>query len=292
MDSTLPYLRTQTELLTEAKVKTKLASTNRWSDVEYYTALNEILMSWADKVQLPRVYTITAGFLASEFEYDLPSYIRPPIYPELLRRLPYREYMVESSTSRWQEVTGFDVSPNSTGGLTLRIYAPPRTGEAQIVWYAPNSRVPTNLPVTSGSTAADATTVLISTAIDIDDTGYVKIDAEYMSYSGVTRGASTTTLLNVVRDLHGSAAAVHNTGATVTWCVAFDDVRLMQQLFNQWRSYMPAYMLQDGGVHETERYEKQMSFYEQQAANFWATYKPHRRTSGMSLSSKALVLRG
>lgn len=294
MDSTLPYLRTQAELLTEVKVKTRLGSPAKWSDTEYYTALNEIIMSWADKVQLPHVYTISDGFLAGEFEYDLPSYIRPPIFPELLRRLPYRDFLVESTTTRWQEVTGFDVSPNSSGGLTLRLYAPPRAGEAQIVWYAPNSRVPLDLAACDlfSGVSTSATTLTIDAVVDVDDVGYVKINTEWIGYAGVTRGSATTTLNNLVRGVNGTTAATHQTNDDVFWGVGFDDVRLMKLLHDQWRAYMAAYFLQDGSVHETERYEKQMGFYEQAAVNFWPTYKPHRRTYNMTLGSKALVLRG
>jgi hypothetical protein len=291
MDTTIPYLRTQTELLTEMKVKARLGSTGRWTDAEYYSALNDILYTWADHVKLPRVYTITDGFQASEFGYDLPVYIRPPIIAQLSRRKPYYEYQIESTTSTWQEAPGYAVEPNDSGGLTLRLFSPPRSVEARVLYFAPNSRVPLTLPVTSGSTSSTATSVLLSTVVDCDEVGTIKINSELMHYSGKDVTTSTTTLNNLVRALSGTVAATHDTGSTVTWCIGMDTMSLQSLLFNQWRSAMAQYYIMDGGTHEISRYEKALGYYDQQAANYFATYKPQRPKPGLGLNQKAFGLR-
>jgi hypothetical protein len=290
MDATIPYLRTQSELLTEIKAKTRLGATARWDDDQYYYALNEILYTWADHVKLPRIYTITDGFQASEYGYDLPAYIRPPVIPQLLRRKPYHEYQIESTTSSWQEPPGYEVEPNATGGLTLRLFAPPRSVEARVLYFAPNSRVPLTLPTSSGEIMADAVDLALDDVVDVDDVGTVKIDGEYISYSGIERTLSTTVLLNLVRGLNGSAAATHE-DATVNWCVGMDTMSLQGLLFNQWRSFMAAYFIQDGGTHEISRYEKALGYYDQMAANYFATYKPQRPKPGLGLNQKAFGLR-
>jgi hypothetical protein len=291
MDTAIPYLRTQAELLTEVKVLTRLGSTGRWSDAEYYNALNQVLYTWANHVKLPFIYTITGGWLAHDFDYALPSYVRPPIFPQLLRSVPHDDWVIDSLTNTWQDVQGWELEPDGSGGQVLRLFAPPRVQDARVLFYAPNSRVPLTLPVTSGSTAADATTVLLSTVVDIDDVGFVKIDSEYMSYAGVTRGTATTTLLNVVHALKGSTAAIHNTGAAVTWCVGMDTLALQSLLFAQWRAVLHEFYIQDGGTHETERHEKAMGYYGQMAVNFWPTYKPVRKRHGVTLNRKAFILR-
>lgn len=291
MDVSIPYLRSQADLLTEIKVKTRLGSTARWSDAEYYNALNEVLYTWAEQVKLPHIYTITDGWLANEYEYALPSYIRPPIFPEMLRRVPHVDYVTNSLTTRWQELPGWELLSDGAGGQVIRLSAPPRTMEAQVGFYAPNSRVPLTIPVTSGSTSATATTMLISTAIDIDDVGYVKCEAEWIGYAGVTRGATTTTLNNLVRALYGTTAAIHNTASSVTWGVAMDDMRLLKLLFDQWKSYLHAYFIQDGGTHEVSRHEKGMGYYDSLALMFWPTYRPKRQASGIKLNHKVFAIR-
>lgn len=291
MDITVPYLRGQDKLLAEIKVLVRDPDTDRWSDAEYYAALNQALMTWGDKVKFPRVYTISGGWQADTYEYALANYMRPPYYPELKRRVPYTEFEVESSTERWQDVPGWEVVSDGSGGQVLRLYAPPRSVEGQVTYYAPNSRVPTTIPTTSSSTSSTATSLTLGSAIDIDDVGYILCEAEWISYAGVTRAAATTTLNNLVHGLNGTTAATHNSGSNVYWGVAADDLRLYKLLMDQWRSYLHAYYLQDGGTHETSRHEKAMGFYEQLATNFWAEYHPHRRASNISLNRKVFMFR-
>jgi hypothetical protein len=291
MDTTIPYLRSQSDLLTEIKVLVRHSSGTRWSDAEYYTALNSVLYTWADNVKMPFLYTITNGWVASDYDYALPSYIRPPIFPQLLRRIPYYEYEVESTTSSWQDVIGWELEPDGDGGQVLRLFAAPRSDEARVGFFAPNSRVPTTIPTTSGSTASSATSVTLESAVEVDDVGFIKIGAEWMSYAGVDRGASTTTLNNLNRALNGTTAATHNTSSNVLWGVGMDTLSLQKLLFDQWRSFLHAYFIQDGGTHEIGRHEKGLGYYEQLATNFWPTYRPQRKRPRLTLSRKALLLR-
>jgi hypothetical protein len=291
MDIVIPYLRSQSDLLTELGVKVRDASHARWTSAEKYTALNEVLMSWAEKVKLPHVYTITGGWVAGTYEYALPAYVRPPIFPELLRQQPDLAYTNLGTTTNWQPVVGWELESDGAGGQIIRLYAPPRTLEGQVVFYSPNSRVPTTVPTTSGSTSSTATTMTIGSAIDVDDVGYVKCEAEWMAYYGVTRASATTTLNNLVRGLYGTTTATHNSGSSVYWGVALDDMRLHAMLLDGWKAYLHAYYLQDGGTHETGRHEKALGLYEQKMAAFWPMYSPHRKTLGLTLNQKVFALR-
>ena len=275
-----PYIRSQSDLLAELNVLVRDGSNTRWTAAEKYAALNQVLMTWAELVKLEHIYTISGGWQAATYEYALPSYVRPPIYPELLRRVPDIAYTVLGVTTKWQDVPGWELVSDGNGGQVIRLSAPPRTLDGQVAFYSPNSRVPTTIPVTSGSTSSTATTMLISTAIDIDDVGYIKCESEYIAYYGVTRGASTTTLNNLIRGLNGSTAATHAGGSSVYWCVGVDDLRLWRLLFDQWKSSLAELFLQDGGTHERAAYQQNLGFYSQLAANFWAGYSPKRRSSG------------
>lgn len=286
MDSTTPYYRTQTELLADIEALLRDSSNNRWSEAEIYRAINQALMTWHDYVKLERTYTITDGWQANTYEYTLPAYVRPPIYPEMRRSVPYFEYALESATRRWQEIPGWELVGNQ-----LRVYAPPRTQDAQIVFYAPNSRVPLTIPTTNAQIDSDDTSVTMGSAVDIDDVGAVKINAEYIGYMGVTRAASTTTLLNLTRALNGSTAATHNSSSNVTWCIGVDTMSLYELLYNQVRAILMSLPLSDGGVHERSIYEKMLGYYQQLATAYWPTYSPQRRTPRLTLSRRALAYR-
>jgi hypothetical protein len=290
---TIAYLRPQNDLLTEIKAKTRLGSTARWTDTEYKYALNEILMVWSDKVKFPHIYTITDGWQASDYDYALPRYVRPPIYPQLKRQMPYYDYAVESATHTWQDVPGYELEPDGSGGHVLRLFSPPRNVDARVIYYAPNSRVPTadTAPTTSGSTSSTATTMTIGSAVDVDDVGHIKVNAEYMAYTISERNASTTVLTLTERALYGSTAATHNTASSVYWCVAADTLSLYANLFDCWKAYLHAYFLQDGGTKEVARHEKALGLYEQKMANFLATYSPQRRRGGLTLNRKSFAFR-
>src|SRR5690606_15305630 len=115
-------------------------------------------------------------------------YVRPPIFPQLLRHIPYTEYVIESRTATWQDIPGWELEPDGEGGNVLRLHAPPRTVEGRVLYYAPNSRVPITIPTTSAGINADDISVTLGSAVDVDDVGFIKIDAEWISYQGVTRG--------------------------------------------------------------------------------------------------------
>lgn len=292
MDTTIPYLRTQGSLLDELRIKVRGDEGERWDNpLEYYTALNEVLYVWADQVKMPHVYTIPGGYLASIYEYTLPNYLRPPFYPELLRRVPYYDYTVESLTERWQPAPGWEVVGNGAGGQVLRLYSPPRNVEGQVGFYSPNSRVPVTIPETSGSTSSTATTMTLGSAVDVDEVGHVKVDSEILAYYGVTYNASTTVLNNLIRGLNGTTAATHDTAREVQWCIGVDTPALWGLLFDMWKSRLHAYYMQDGGTHETGRHEKGMGYYDQKEINFWARYKPRRQSQDITLNQKAFALR-
>lgn len=282
------YLRSQTELLAEMEARLRDTSNARWSDAEIYQALNDALDTWYGKVAAPHLYTVPGGWLASTFTYSLPAYLRPPLYPEVERPIPYDHEIDVATTYTWVPVSAV-TEPDGSGGLTLRLLQPPHNLDGRIRWYAPNSRVPTTLPTTSGSTADTATSMTLGSAVDVEDAGYVKVGSEWIAYAGVTRNASTTVLNNLVRGLYGTTAATHNTGASVAWGVAVDDRRLWQQLRDQTQANCYRMEIGDGSVHETSRYEQYMNYYQTRADQFWPTYAPVRPAPRLVPNRKVFV---
>src|SRR5690606_22466861 len=98
--------------------------------------------------------------------------------------------------------------------------------------------VPATPPTTTDDPlAADATSVTVDAAVDVEDVGYLKIGAEWMHYAGITRAASTTTLNNLTRGINGTTAASHASETTVYWGIAMPVRTLWNQLYygTRWR---------------------------------------------------------
>jgi hypothetical protein len=99
-----------------------------------------------------------------------------------------------------------------------------------------------------------------------------------MQYAGVTEGASTLTLTNLVRGVNGTTAASHTAPATVYWGIAMDDNGLWRQLLDQARAHLMEYWLSNPSSREVGHYEKQMVFFQQRADAFWRRYTSGRQT--------------
>jgi hypothetical protein len=293
-NTALPYLRKQSTLLAEFKTKLRVTGvTPRWSNAEFYLGMNEAIETWNEMVRVPYWYDLPDGFAAGTDHYTLPAYIRPPVRIEVRRPIPFNNWGVEGSDYEWTEIGG-RIEPDGEGGQVLRTYSPTKSLEGRIGFYAPNSVLPytTTLPVTSGSTSASATSVLLSTVVEpIQDVGHIEIGSEKIAYFGVTRGTATTTLNGLVRGLYGTTAAIHNTASTVEWCVAVDDLALYTQLFNYTAYVLHRTFQVAGGTQERENHQKMMLFHKGEADAFWQGYTPQRPKPRMVLGRRKFALR-
>jgi len=270
----VPYLRSQTALLADIEARVRDTANSRWSEVEIYNAINDALQTWQQRVRVPHLYTLSNGLSATDYEYALPAYIHPPIVVQVQRTHPTTIAidLSDTTTYTWQDLPGWEYEPDGSGGMKLRLTYPPYDLDARVIWYAPNSRIPTTIPSTSGSTAADATALTLSSAVDCDETGYVFVGAEWMFYAGVTRAAGTITLNNLVRGLYGTTAALHNTSSACAWGVAAPTTALFAQLIDQAMANLHALFLVDGASKERGRHSENMMYYQQRADAYWARH--------------------
>lgn len=286
---TQPYLRSQVQILADVEAMFRDTSNARWSDAEIYRAVNRALLTWYDRVAIAHYYTISGGYSAGTYGYSLPAYVRPPVTAEAKRWVPYDDYTLDTQTAfTYVEVPSI-VEPDGSGGLVLRLVQPPRTLDGRVRWRMPNGPLPTTLPTLNADMTSSDTTLTMSGAIDVEDAGYVKIDAEWVAYAGVTRGTSTTTLNNLLRGLNGTTAATHDgTGDPddVVWGVAVDTLGLYEQLYNQVGSYLHEYFLTDGSEKERLNHEKMMGYLQQKADGFWKRYQPKMRPNKLMLSQR------
>lgn len=256
------------------------SSNERWSDANIYAAANLALSQWQGRVFVPYVYTIAGGWVAGTHEYDLPDFIDGPITPQQKHYINdwYRFTGVSDNALTWTDVLEHTVEATATGGQRLRFSYQPYEDEGRVLWWGYNGPLPTALPVTDASIDADDTSVTLTTKPVIGRSGYIKIDSEWMQYAGVTEGATTLTLTNLVRGVLGTTAASHSPGSSVTWGVAMDDNGLLRQLIDQTRAHLMEMWLSNPSSREVAHYEKQMVFYQQRADAFWRRYVSSRPT--------------
>ena len=278
----VPILRTQSEIHSLLESITQDTANERWSDARIYEALNLALSVWQGRVMIPYIYTISGGWIAGTFEYSLPDYIDGPIQPQRKRFVYDWSYWagINSEDDTWTDIEAFDVEPTATGGQTLRLHYYNYETDGRVIWWGHNGPVPAvaTLPVLNAGIDSDDTSLTLTTTPTVGRSGFIKINAEWMQYSGLTEAASTLTLTNLVRGVNGTTAASHSGSDTVTWGIALDDAGLLRQLLDQARAHMMEFYLSNSSSREVGHYEKQMVFYQQRADVFWRRYISSRKT--------------
>lgn len=268
-------LRTQLEIAQGAEYLLRDAANKRWTDAEFYRSLNQALQDWAGRVRFPMLYTIADGWITTTYEYDLPDYIEHNIQPQQ-RRFVEEYYQYPAANDTWTDMHNWHIEPNTSGGRTLRIDYLPYAGAGRIFYWAEHGPVPVTLPTLNATIDSDDTSLVLASKPTVGKVGYIKIDSEWMSYQGVTEGASTLTLTNLTRALLGTTAASHTSGTTVYWGIAADNTSLYQQLSDNVLHFLMRFWLFNMSSRESAMYEKQMLFYQDQAMKYWKRYAPRR----------------
>lgn len=277
----IPYLRSQSQLLADVRARMRDAGKARWTDPEVYAGLNEGLLHWYRRVSIPHLYTIPGGWVSGTADYSLPAYIRGHIDPQQRRYSSHWLQVsgISSEADTWVDVQGFTVEPNGSGGQTLRLDFSPATDDGRVIWWAYNGQLPTTIPTLNAELSSSATSLTLASAVDdIDDAGYIRIGSEWLHYAGVTRGASTTTLSNLLRAVNNTTAATHSSGADVLWGVGAHRPDLYNQLYDYVRGYLHGLFLTNAAEAERAHHERLSLYYTQQADMYWRRYVPNRKT--------------
>lgn len=266
----------QSELL--ADIEADLDDTNnfRWSDVNIYRALNRGVESWADKVFVPRVHSLS--LVSGQRNYDLPAYISPPFTVEL-------RGMISGGENVWRQMVTISTEPDAEWDSVLRFPFSAPTGEGRVRWWATNSVMPTSVPTLASALTSSADSLTIDATPYISDTGCVRVGRELIFYAGVTEESDNLTLSNLVRGVSGSTAAAHDVGVDVEWVVMADSPKLWEQLRSEAIGQLHAMLLHRGAKEDIGQHEKMMSFYLDRSARFWSTSgyvsaKPKRLSIG------------
>mgnify|MGYP007073181607 CR=1 FL=1 len=274
---TTPFLRAQDDMQTLIEALLRDSSNERWTALEVYQAINRALLSWWDRVKIPHMYSMPDGWDSQTYEYTLPSYIRPPLQPQLQRTMPvhYPTIVDSTTTSTWVDINAYEVHPATDGTLELQLEQLPYNEPGRIIWWGRQGPVPaiSTLPALNANIDADDTSLVLDTAaLEVEDAGYVKIDEEWIAYAGLTRGATTTTLSNLLRGMYDTTATSHTSSTTVYWGIAADSVGLFGQLQDQTMFHLHELFMTDASARERSHHGVMMKLYMDKADNFWKTY--------------------
>jgi len=257
--------KTQLELSDELAARLRDPTNTRWTAVEKYRAINHAIASWGNKVLIPFIYT-PSDWTYNTRQYTLPYYVHEPI----------QVFWKSNATSPiWKEFVAFNVLPEAGAGTNLTFEFYPYPSQARVIWWGRNSEVPTTIPTISGSNLTNTgTAVTVNAVVGCADSGFVKIESEWIQYADVTRGSATTGLNNLVRGCFGTSAATHNTGVSVYWGLAVHRQDLYEQLLAECMAYLHQLFLNLAAATEKETYQWNMRYWKQQADDFWVTYYP------------------
>lgn len=288
----VPFLETQVDVLTQVRQRIRDTANRRWTQTEVYNAINDGLRKWQTRVLIPFVYTLTDGLDFATYTYALPWYVVPPLNVEFRRLIYLDGLQVQFSDVEYtyQEVPAWRLEPDGSGGQVLRLEISPFDADARVIWWAVNGPVPLTVPTLSANiTTTTATTCTIAATPIIGNAGYVKIDSEWMQYSGYTQTSSTTTLQNLVRGVNGTTAATHTSATSVYWGIAAHRLDLFTQLYEEVLAGLHNLFLQDASPKETEHHTFQVRYHQQIADEYWKMYVPNRPAQ-MKLSRAGIGL--
>ena len=278
MDTKNVFIRTVTDLEEDLAQRMNDWPDSKWTTQQKYQAIDATLYLWGDRVKVPHLYTLTGGFTSGTYIYALPDYIEGPIDVQFKQLTGYYIGSQSSDDRRWAYVNAYDVDVSSTGGRELRLHYDVFNTDARIMWWGYNGPIPKTrpLPVTNGAVASDDTSLTLTSKPVVGTSGYVKINAEWISYAGVDEGSSTITLENLGRGQFNTTAAAHASGDTVDWGVAVTRRDLFEVLMYDACAHLHMMKLNDASQQERGHHTDQMLTYKQMSDEFWKRYAAPR----------------
>ena len=278
-----PIVRSQDQLVEEIKAILRDPGQDRWEDSEIVLAINRALMQWSGRVTVSFIYDIVGGLQSNVQEYAVPDYITGPLDVQR-KSIRYWEgnYLIDDSQYVWTSVNGWSLERAADGdGQLLRLAVSTyrytqHDEELRIVWQAENGPLPTDVLSLKAGIGASDTEITIDDNPYIPHFGYVRINHEWMQYSGLSVDSTgVVTLSDLVRGTNSSAATTHATGDSIQFGIMVPDPRLFDQLINQSLSYLNSLYITESSATETSHYQWSMRWYQQLADDFWKSYAPN-----------------
>jgi hypothetical protein len=177
----------------------------------------------------------------------------------------------DTTTSTWKDVDNFTVDPDGNDGFELRFTSPPYTQSGRIIYQMENTVLPTGSPTVSTTINSSITTLIIALASmpELYDSGFMKIETEWMAYNNLDRGASTFTTDSLVRAFYGTTAASHASTTAISFGVGVDNPQLWNQMQHQVAAYVHQLNVQKSTGEDSTRHQQLMSYHQQIADDWW-----------------------
>lgn len=250
--------------------------TYRWTDGQIYRSLNVGLRSWGTRIAVPWLFSVPTDWSNTQ-SYTLPDYMDERVVPQL------RDSRGDEDTVRhWQDLPGWSVEADGEGGLTLHFTLGPVTGEGRLFWYRPVGHV---TPVTATLDAeidSDDTSLSLTlseaTPYLNDQSGWVKIDDEWLGYAGVEKNGLTLTLSNLVRGLDNTTPATHAISSTVHFGICLPRHDLLDLLTHQTLLALHTMPMGDASISEKDHHSVMVRYHQDMVEKLWRRIRPARKT--------------
>lgn len=284
------FLKAQNAILADLRARVRDNGAERWTDAECYGAINDALLTWQERVRIPHLYTISGGWLSGTLEYTLPDWIRSNAIQPQMKGLAQSALSYRLTSETWQDIPGWRIEPNASNGRVLKFSVSPYSTDGRLIWWGSNMPLPIAIPATSGSTAADATSMVLAGVVDCHEYGWVKVGTEWIQYAGVDRGATTTTLTNCVRGLaQGGSAGVISTSTSVYFGIAMSKTELYRVLMDQAIVHLHELYLGNASSKEKQTHQELIGFYDGRVREFWKNWSDQTKTIKQQVDVSAWV---
>ena len=248
------------------------------------TAINSALRHWAGRVRVPFIYTLSTGLAAGSWTVDIPNFIDPRwMRPQIKTDAFTEAYWVTGTGDTWVNLPDYDIEPDGSGGSTLRIRGRQYSSDVRIIHW----QIPGPLPIDESSTSPvvllDSSTSMTVTSSEnnLPECGFIKVNSEWIQYSGLADAGTTLTLSNLVRGVAGTTEATHDPDDTVDWGIGVDRLDMIDQLLHQCRALLHAQYLAYASPQEREqhtfttRWEQQLA--DEMLKNYVSSFEPIMR---------------
>lgn len=268
------FLRSRSDLLAELKIRMRDTTNARWSEGEMGVAINGAIRRWANRVRIPFLYTLTTGLTTSSWTVALPDFIDHRFFRPQVQSDALSNYYTSLQVDTWVDLNDYTVEPDGSGGRLLRVAGLLYDTDLRVIhWVAPGS-VPADESVSSPVVLLDSSTSMTVTTSEnnLPECGFIKVNNEWIQYSGLADAGTTLTLSNLQRGIRGTTEATHSPDDTIDWGVCADRLDLFEQLFNQCAASLHQQFLAYASPQEREAHTFVMRYSQQLADEYWQSY--------------------
>jgi hypothetical protein len=246
------YIRTQSDILSDIEDDVRDDANKRWKKTEIYRALNRSIRRMGTPY-LPVAASVT---FSSSNTANLPAGVRGPLTVEYS----------DNNDDLWYPVGMYDIAHDADNNLVLSLPHVPGYS-VRVRWHAEQTPVPavSTLPGLTSGIGSSNTSLTVSSSVSVAPVGFVKINDEWIQYTGMSSSGSQTLLTGLDRGVHGTTAASHTASDTIEWGVVAVTQATYEYLRMQTLAYLFGQLIAPVRSAESDNYQWLMQWYQAQA---------------------------